>query len=424
MNTLIKNVEIMQGNTCVTANIAIEANKITYIGEQLPAGVNFDKIIDGCNKFAAPGFVNAHTHAAMTLFRSYADDMFLMDWLQNKIWPAEANLNAEDIYWGSMLAIAEMLKTGTTCFADMYFFMDQTAKAVEETGIRASLARGLVGVTPDAEDKLRENITFCQNWQGQADGRITTMFGPHAPYTCPPEYLLKVVEEAKKLGVELHMHLAETKDEVDTCIEKFGITPIEHVNKLGLFDCGMLAAHCVHVTPNDIRIMSEKKVRVAHNPQSNLKLASGIAPVQAMLDAGITVALGTDGATSNNNLDMLEEVRLAATLHKVRENNPKAIPAQTALQMGTEAGAKALGLTNVGLLQVGYKADIVLYDMRNTTWAPKHDRTSLLVYAANSTDAHTVLVDGKVLLENGQLTTIDLEKVMFEVCERGQRLVK
>lgn len=414
----------MQGTDCITANIAIAGNKISYIGSQIPADTKFDKIIDGSGNFAAPGFVNAHTHAAMTLFRSYADDMFLMDWLQNKIWPAEAKLVAEDIYWGSMLAIAEMLKTGTTCFADMYFFMDQTAKAVEESGIRASLARGLVGVTPDADDKLRENIVFCQSWQGKANGRITTMFGPHAPYTCPPEYLLKVVDEARKLGVELHMHLSETKDEVDTCIEKFGVTPIEHVNKLGLLDCGMLAAHCVHVTDADIQIMREKNVRVAHNPQSNLKLASGIAPVQAMLDAGLTVALGTDGATSNNNLDMLEEVRLAATLHKVRENNPKVVPAATALQMGTEFGAKALGLSDVGCLQVGYKADIVLYDMSNTTWAPKHDRTSLLVYSANSTDAHTVLVDGKVLLEKGQLTTIDLEKVMFEVCERGQRLVK
>lgn len=423
MNTLIKNVEIMLDNTCIVANIAIEGNKITYIGEQVPT-TNFDKIIDGSGKFAAPGLVNAHTHAAMTLFRSYADDMFLMDWLQNKIWPAEAKLVAEDIYWGSLLAIAEMIKTGTTCFADMYFFMDQTAKAVEETGIRASLARGLVGVTPDADDKLRENVAFYQKWHGQANGRITAMFGPHAPYTCPPDYLLKVVEEAHKTGAELHMHLSETKDEVDTCIEKFGMTPIEHVNKLGLLDCGMLAAHCVHVTEADIQIMRDKKVRVAHNPQSNLKLASGIAPAQAMLDAGIIVALGTDGATSNNNLDMLEEVRLAATLHKVRENNPKVIPAPTALQMGTEFGAKALGLSDVGRIQVGYKADIVLYDMSNTTWAPKHDRTSLLVYSANATDAHTVLVDGKVLMENRQLTTIDLEKAMFEVCKRGHRLVQ
>lgn len=424
MNTLIKNIEIMQHDTCITTNIVIKDNLIAHIGTDIPQDITFDKTIDGSNKFAAPGFVNAHTHAAMTLFRSYADDMFLMDWLQNKIWPAEAKLNSEDIYWGSTLAIAEMIKTGTTCFADMYFFMDQTAKAVEETGIRASLARGLVGVTPDAYDKLTENINFCKEWQGKANGRITTMFGPHAPYTCPPEYLLKVVEEAHKLGVELHMHLSETKDEVDTCIEKFGMTPIAHVDKLGLLDCGMLAAHCVHVTAEDIQIMQAKKVRVAHNPQSNLKLASGIAPAQAMLDAGLIVALGTDGATSNNNLDMLEEVRLAATLHKVRENNPKVIPAATALQMGTEFGAKALGLNNLGRIEVGYKADIVLYDMRNTTWAPKHDRTSLLVYAANSTDAHTVIVDGKTLMENYQLTTIDLEKAMFEVCKRGQRLVQ
>ena len=424
MNTLIKNVELYENEQYVNRHITISDNIITAITPNLPSELDFDVVIDGSNKFATPGLVNTHTHAAMTLFRSYADDMFLMDWLENKIWPAEANLTAEDVYWGTLLSIGEMLKSGTTCFADMYFFMDEVAKAVETSGIRACLSRGLAGVAPNSDKSLLEAKEFCLKWNGAANGRITTMLGPHAPYTCPPDYLKQVIEVAKEIKAEIHIHLSETKLEVDTCIEKFGKTPIAHMDSLGLLDLGVLAAHCVHVTPEDIQLMKAKNVRVAHNPQSNLKLASGIAPVQQMLEAGLIVGLGTDGASSNNNLDLLEEVRLAALLHKVREDNPKVIPAQTALEMGTSCGAQALGLDKVGKLAVGYKADIVLYDMNKLTWAPKHDRNSLLVYSANSSDVHTVLVDGQVLVADGKLTTIDEAQVIAEVSKRGLDLVK
>ena len=424
MNTLIKNVELYENEQYVNRHITISDNIITAITPNLPSELDFDVVIDGSNKFATPGLVNTHTHAAMTLFRSYADDMFLMDWLENKIWPAEANLTAEDVYWGTLLSIGEMLKSGTTCFADMYFFMDEVAKAVETSGIRACLSRGLAGVAPNSDKSLLEAKEFCLKWNGAANGRITTMLGPHAPYTCPPDYLKQVIEVAKEIKAEIHIHLSETKFEVDTCIEKFGKTPIAHMDSLGLLDLGVLAAHCVHVTPEDIQLMKAKNVRVAHNPQSNLKLASGIAPVQQMLEAGLIVGLGTDGASSNNNLDLLEEVRLAALLHKVREDNPKVIPAQTALEMGTSCGAQALGLDKVGKLAVGYKADIVLYDMNKLTWAPKHDRNSLLVYSANSSDVHTVLVDGQVLVDDGKLTTIDEAQVIAEVSKRGLDLVK
>ena len=424
MNTLIKNVELYENEQYVNRHITISDNIITAITPNLPPELDFDVVIDGSNKFATPGLVNTHTHAAMTLFRSYDDDMFLMDWLENKIWPAEANLTAEDVYWGTLLSIGEMLKSGTTCFADMYFFMDEVAKAVETSGIRACLSRGLAGVAPNSDKSLLEAKEFCLKWNGAANGRITTMLGPHAPYTCPPDYLKQVIEVAKEIKAEIHIHLSETKFEVDTCIEKFGKTPIAHMDSLGLLDLGVLAAHCVHVTPEDIQLMKAKNVRVAHNPQSNLKLASGIAPVQQMLEAGLIVGLGTDGASSNNNLDLLEEVRLAALLHKVREDNPKVIPAQTALEMGTSCGAQALGLDKVGKLAVGYKADIVLYDMNKLTWAPKHDRNSLLVYSANSSDVHTVLVDGQVLVADGKLTTIDEAQVIAEVSKRGLDLVK
>ena len=421
---LIKNVEIISEQNNEIFNIGIQDQVISFIGKDIPSGYENAYVIDGKNFIAVPGMVNTHTHAAMTLLRSYADDMILMDWLQNKIWPAEDNLTGDDVYWGTKLAIIEMLKSGTTTFADMYFFMDRVAEAVQETGIRALLSRGMIGLVPDADEKISESIDLYNNWHGQADGRIKVMFGPHAPYTCPVNYLKRIIDEAGKLGAEIHMHLSETAYEVGECEREHGMTPIALMNSIGLFDLGTLAAHCVHVTPADIEIMAAKNVRVAHNPQSNLKLASGIAPVPEMLAAGLIVGLGTDGTSSNNNLDMLEEARLTAMLHKNNKSDPLVIPAKQALNLATKQGALALGYSDVGEIKVGQKADIVLYDMHKPYWYPRHDRTSLLVYAANSSDADTVIVNGKILLEHGNLLTIDEEKVYAEANKCGLRLTK
>lgn len=422
---LLQNAEtLLPSGEISKISIAIEGSIIKSVGTP-PDNWQADRIIDCTNKLVLPGFVNAHTHAAMTLFRSYADDMLLMDWLQNKIWPAEANLTDEDVYWGTQLAIAEMLKSGTTTFADMYFFMPEVARAVAESGIRAVLSRGMAGVAPTAQQALIESESFYNEWQDAAGGRITVMLGPHAPYTCPPEYLVKVVELAHKLGAQIHIHLSETAGEVQTCQEKHGKSPIALMNELGVLDCGVLAAHCVHLSPEDIAIMAEKNVRVAHNPGSNMKLASGVAPVPELLKAGVIVGLGTDGAASNNNLDMLEELRLAAMLHKVHRGDPLAIPAATAVDMATRQGAVAVGIgQKTGLLAPGYKADITLFNMHAPHWYPRHDRISLLTYAASAADVHTVLVDGKILLDNRQLITIDEERLMAEVEQRGMRLVK
>lgn len=422
---LLKNAEFLAANgEMQKGDIAIEGSVIKEIGE-ITASWQADRVIDCTDKLAVPGFINTHTHAAMTLFRSYADDMALMDWLENKIWPAEANLTAEDVYWGTQLAIAEMLKSGTTTFADMYFFMPQVAQAVEQSGIRAVLARGMAGVAPTAEQALVESESFYREWHNAAEGRITVMLGPHAPYTCPPAYLKKVVALSEKLDAEIHIHLAETAGEVKTCLEKHGKTPIALMNDLGILDRGVLAAHCVHVSAEDIQIMKQKNVRVAHNPGSNMKLASGIAPVPEMLAAGLNVGLGTDGAASNNNLDMLEEIRLAAMLHKVHRSDPLLIPASTAVSMATILGAKALGLGQVtGSLRPGFKADITLFDMHAPHWYPRHDRASLLTYSAAAADVHTVIVDGRILLDNRMLTTIDEEKMLKEVQQRGMRLIQ
>jgi len=422
---LLKNAQILGADgTLQEGSIAVEGTNIVQVGE-IGADWKADEVIDCTNMLAMPGFVNTHTHAAMTLFRSYADDMQLMDWLENKIWPAESNLVADDVYWGTMLSIAEMVKSGTTTFSDMYFFMPQVAQAVAESGIRAVLCRGMAGVAPTAAAALVESEEFFHQYHNAADGRIRVMLGPHASYTCPPEYLKKVVSLAQRLGSEIHIHLSETIGEVEECKKNYGMSPIALMKDLGVLDCGVLAAHCVHVSAADIEIMKEAKVRVAHNPGSNMKLASGIAPVPEMLAAGLCVGLGTDGAASNNNLDMLEELRLAAMLHKVNTLNPLVIPAQEAVKMATSYGAEALGIGDItGKIAPGMKADITLFNMHAPHWYPRHDPLSLLTYSANSSDVHTVMVNGKVLLANKKLTTIDEEQIMYEANKRGFRLTR
>lgn len=420
---LLKNIELLDTPNGEANVIAIEDGKISYIGKDLPDSFAADDVIDGKGMLATAGMVNTHGHVSMTLLRSYADDMALMDWLENKIWPIEAKMNAKDIYWGAMLGIAEMLKSGTTCFADMYCFMDDVARAVAETGIRANLSRGLIGLAPDKDEKLAENTQLVKDWQGYDNGRIRITYGPHAPYTCPVEYLQKVIEAAQSNNAEIQMHLCETKGEVENCIKEHGVTPIKLMDQLGMFEQGTIAAHCVYLTEDDMDIMAAKNVRVAHNPQSNLKLASGIAPVARMLEKGIYVGLGTDGASSNNNLDMLEECRAAAMLHKTTTLNPLAVPAAQAWDMATVNGAKVLGFDELGKLSVGQQADIVLWNMHKPYWYPRHNKLSLLVYAANSSDADTVIVNGKVVLQNGSMTLFDEEKIYAEANLRAQKLL-
>lgn len=415
IDLVIQHVDVLSDDTVLRdAYISVNGGRIAEISTEAPKEPA-KETIDGKGMLAAPGLVNTHTHIAMGLLRNYADDLELMDWLEHAIWPAEAKLTDDIVYWGTQLGIAEMLRSGTTCFSDMYFFMEQTAKAVQETGIRAVLSRGLAGVAPTADKALVENKELFTTWNGYDDNRIKVMLGPHAPYTCPDDYIRRVITLSEDIGAEIHMHLSETKGEVENVIKQTGKTPIAHMNDLGLFDRGCVAAHCVHVTDEDMDIMREKNVRVAHNPQSNLKLASGIAPVPEMLAKGITVGLGTDGSASNNNADMLEEVRLAATLHKARLYDPKAIPAQTAWNMGTIEGARVLGYDDLGVLKSGQRADIVLYNTTGMHWMPRYNDVASLVYAANSSDADTVVVAGKVLMKHRELLTIDEERLRAEI---------
>ncbi len=428
MSILLDNISIVP---MTGANEVIEKGYIV-IGDQFIAEVgegeapqaDYERVIDGSNKVVMPGFVNTHTHAAMTLLRGYADDLPLMEWLETKIWPLEARLTSEDVYWGTMLAIVEMLKSGTTAFADMYFFMDETARAVSQSGIRGILARGMVGVGPEKEQAIVESRELVHKWHRKADERITFMLGPHAPYTCPPDYLEQVSELAGELGVGIHIHLAETMVEHNTIIEQYGKRPVAYLEDLGLFSHKVLAAHCVHVNSEDIGILKKYAVGVAHNPESNMKLASGIAPVPEMLAAGISVALGTDGASSNNNLDMLQEMRSCALLHKVNSMNPTVLPAYQALEMATLNGARALGMDNeFGQLKAGLKADMILLGLDEAHMIPRYDILANLVYSGQASDVETVIIDGNIVMEDREIKTFDEKEVLEQARKTAARLI-
>jgi len=406
--------------------VLIEDGVITFAGRAggAPCPFEADEVIEGEHFVVTPGFVNSHTHAAMTLFRGYADDLPLMQWLNEKIWPAESRLKPKDVYWGTLLCCLEMIRSGTTTFADMYFHMDQAARAVEEAGLRASLSRGLIGVARGADRALGESRAFIKDWHRAAGGRITTLLGPHAPYTCPPDYLKKVMRLADELGVGIHIHVAETTSEIKEINEKYGCSPAALLHRAGLFSYPVLAAHCVHLNDDDMKLLAEHRVGVAHCPESNMKLASGVAPVARMLDAGITVGLGTDGAASNNNLDMVEETRTAALLQKVHTGDPTVIPAHRALAMATRDGARALGLgEEIGTIEVGKRADLVVWERHAPHLCPAFNVFADLVYAARASDIHTVIVDGRIIMRNREVLTLDEEKVMAEAARRARRLV-
>jgi len=402
--------------------VVIEDGKITEIAEKTKE--NAETVIDARHSVVMPGLVNTHTHAAMTLFRGYADDLQLTDWLEGHIWPAEAKLTAEDIYKGSLLACLEMIRSGITTFADMYFFMDETAKAVEASGLRASLCHGLIELWNEekGENDLKEGKRFVRAWQGAADGRIKTMYGPHAPNTCSEEFLAKVREEANRDGAGIHIHVLETEAELLAMKERYGKCSVHLLEDMGFLGPDVLAAHCVWLSDGDIEILAKRGVNVSHNAISNMKLASGIAPVHKMLEEGVNVSLGTDGCASNNNLDLFEEMKTAALLHKVNTFSPTALPARQVLQMGTVNGAKALG-TETGMLKVGKKADLIGVDMKKPHLIPCFDVPSHLVYSARGSDVRTTIVNGKVLMDDYRLLALDEQKVMEDAQKAAEELI-
>ncbi len=424
----IKNVDIVtidQENRIIeNSNIYIEDGIITHIGDEV-LGIEVKDTIDGRNKAALPGLVNAHTHMGMSLLRNYADDLSLHQWLTEKIWPVEANLNSEDIYWGSLLSMVEMIQTGTTTFCDMYFFMEEVGRGAQESGIRAMLTRGIVEDKNDPDRKLNESRDLFNRYHKTSNDRIRVMIAPHAPYTCSPEFLVKAKDLADELGTGINIHLSETKREVQESYEMHGKSPIRHVYDLGVFDVHTLAAHCVHVDRNDIELMAEKGVHPVNNPGSNLKLASGFAPVQAMLERGLSVSLGTDGASSNNNLNMFKELNLAALVNKAVDQDALSVKASDALRMATINGARGLQWDReIGSLEVGKRADIILVDLDKPHLTPRHNLVSSLAYSTYGSDVNTVIVDGRVLMHNREMKTIDMEKVKYMAQNRAMDLIK
>ncbi|ACL21779.1 amidohydrolase [Desulfitobacterium hafniense DCB-2] len=405
--------------------IGIENDRILFVGEKGSAPDSFipDQIIDLPEDVVMPGLINTHTHAAMTMLRSYADDLPLMPWLQTKIWPFEDKMSDEDIYWGTLLALGEMIQSGTTTMLDMYASMDQVAKAVLEAGTRGVLSRGLIGNAPNGERAFAENMDLVKNYHGAGQGRIQVMFGPHAPYTCSGEFLQRVKQEADRLGVGIHIHVAETEDEIKTIKEQYGKTPVQWLEELGLFGGHVVAAHCVHLTEEDQEIMAQNKVFIAHNPESNMKLNSGTAPIPELRSRGVVVGLGTDGTSSNNNLDMFGEMRSAAFQQKLVKG-ATALPAYEVLQMATVDGARTLGLHDVGVLAPGYKADLISINFDQPHFYPRFSIPAHLVYVAHAGDVRTVMVDGKILMQERQLMTIDIKRVCREVEKRAKGIAQ
>jgi len=404
--------------TSFSGVMVVEGDRIVYIGETLPAQYETEdaEVINGKGLCFIPGLINTHGHAAMSLLRGYGDDMALQPWLQQKIWPIEANLVAEDVYWGTALSVVEMLKGGTTTFVDMYVDMDEVAKLCAEAGIRAWLTTGAIGLCSEAEqqEKLMKAIQFARSWNGSADGRIHTMMGPHAPYTCSPDFITGFIQTARDLDILLHIHMSETITEVEQNIKQYGLRPVAHLEKIGFFLQPSFVAHAVHLTDEEIEILARYKVAISHNPGSNLKLASGIARVPDLLRAGVVVSLGTDGPASNNNLDMFEEIRLAALIHKGISGEPTVVPAWEAFRMGTLYGAQTLRRHDLGALHVGMKADFVAINIEQAHFFPYTDLLSHIVYSASAKDVKHVWVDGKQVVKNSQCITLDEEQICYQ----------
>lgn len=406
--------------------MTIEDDLITYIGKKEPLMEDDVQVVDGSRLLFMPGLVNTHGHAAMSLLRGYGDDLALQVWLQEKMWPMEAKFTGEDVYWGTSLSVLEMLKGGTTTFLDMYDHMDRVAEVVELSGIRSVLMRGVIGLCPEEvqNHKLAEAISFARNWHGKADGRITTMISPHAPYTCPPDFFVKFVQAAHDLDLPMHTHMSETKREVEQNVVDYGLRPVAHLEKLGMFTRPSIVAHGVHLNDEEIEILARHDVGVSHNPGSNLKLASGVARVTDLLKAGVKVSLGTDGAASNNNLDMFEEMRLAALIHKGVSGDPTAVPAPEALRIATEYGAKSIFLNDVGRLAVGMKADFIAIDIDQPHLLPHTDLLSHAVYSASAKDVEHVWVNGKQVVKHGECVTLDEEAIRRKAQESFDGLLK
>ena len=400
--------------------VAIKDDRIISLGPManLSSPDMSEKIIDVHGGIVMPGLINAHTHAAMTCFRGLADDLPLMTWLNEHIFPAEAGLDHDKVFYGALLACAEMILSGTTCFSDMYLFEDAAAMAAKKAGIRAVVGEVLYDFPSPNYGPIEKGFEYTemliQKWKD--DPLVTIAVEPHSPYLCSPDLLKKASNLALNNHIPLIIHLSETESEVNQIQDRYGKTPVRHMADLGVLAPNLLACHCVVLTDEDIDLLGQFDVKVAHNPESNMKLASGVAPIPKLLEKGVCVSIGTDGCASNNNLDMFLEMDTAAKLHKVSTGDPTVMDAKTVLKMCTIDSARALGLSDsIGSLEPGKKADLIVIDTQKPHLTPMYHPESHLVYAARGSDVDSVIINGKIVMENRKILFMDIEKVMENV---------
>jgi len=428
MITLLKNFDILSpgdDSPKVNSSLIVQDGEIKSILEE--AGQeeirSADKVVKGEGRLLIPGFVNTHAHLGMTIFRGYADDIALNEWLQDWIWPAEEELTPDEVYWASSLAILESIRSGVTTVSDMYFNMDRTAEAIEDSGIRGLISYGIIAEELDepGRQEIGTAVDLVENWDGAAEGRLKVALSPHAPYTCSSEVLRELSRISEEMDVPIHTHVSETEGEVEESHEEFGLSPVQRLEELGILDNEVLAAHCVHLGREDMEILKEKDVVVAHNPTSNMKLASGAAPIEELKQYGVKVTLGTDGPGTNNDLDMFEEMRQATFLAKLEADDPTALSAEETFKSATASEVEELGFSGLGRIEEGAKADLVGLKRDQPYWTPEYETVSNLVYSAKSREVDFVMADGKPVMEDGNVKTMDEEKILEKVRKIGEK---
>jgi 5-methylthioadenosine/S-adenosylhomocysteine deaminase len=405
-------------------DILIGGNRIESIQPTGQADASqFRQVIQADGLLAMPGFINTHSHVPMVIFRGLAEDVSIDKWFNDYMWPLESNLQAQDVYWGMQLGLAEMIRAGVTSVADHYFYMDEAAKAVEKAGTRALLGWGIFG--SGGQEMLQRSARFVKDWQGAAGGRIRTIMAPHAPYTCDDDYLKACLQKAKELGVGIHIHVAEEIGQTRASLDKRGLTPVQVCEQVGLFDVPTIIAHGCGVLPEDMSILSSHPVGVAHAPKTYLKLAMGTAPVVEFRQHGIPVGLATDGAVSNNTLDIWESLRLMAMTQKQEQHSPEVLTIPEALYIATRESARVYGQPDeLGVLEPGALADVILVDLSGLHHQPLHSITTSLVYSAMASDVQTVICDGQIIMRERKLLTLNEGEIVEQVKASMERLAR
>ena len=428
--THIRNLEIVTldeaGTIHHNADLVVTDGRIAHVGAA-PEGLQADEVVDGSGRVAMPGLVNSHCHSPMTFERGWAEDLPFDRWLNEKIWVGESALTPDDVYWGAALAACEMIRTGTVAYNDKYFYMDRVAEVVRQSGMKATLTWTVFGIGEEAEmgRNLDGTVEWIKETHQTADGRIRTYLGPHSPYICPPEFISRIVEITHETGQGIHLHLAESQDQVEQSLKRHGLRPVQHVDSLGVFDApgGCVAAHCLVIDADDTAILAEKGVHVPHCPITYMKLAMPFPTLQERLEAGVNVCLGTDGPASNADMDMFATIRQTAIIHKYQSGNPEVIPGDSALRMATQHSARALGFDDMGALAVGAPADLILVTLDTPHMRPIHSLIANLVHSAKGSDVTDVMVEGRWLMRNRELLTLDEERILREAEAHAQAMV-